>query len=226
MYNLDENRGPAEPAADRLKRVIGEAIDWLLQRQDPEGFWVGMLESNSCMEAQWILAMHFLGLKDERKLDGMVASILNEQRPDGSWEVYHNAPAGDINTTVECYAALRAAGFFADQEPISRARGWILERGGLSQTRVFSRYWLALIGEWPWQNTPTLPPELICAPLWFPFNIYHFASWARATIIPLSVLSARRPVKALPPESRLDELYPDGRALFNYRLTPKKRFFS
>src|ERR1700756_3790469 len=128
------------PVLDRLSDAIANGVDWLLDRQDPEGFWVGMLESNSCMEAQWILAMHFLGIEDQRKLAGMVASILNEQRVDGSWEVYHNAPAGDINTTVECYAALRAAGFSADQEPISRARGWILERGGLSQTRVFSRY--------------------------------------------------------------------------------------
>jgi squalene-hopene/tetraprenyl-beta-curcumene cyclase len=213
-------------ATDRLNLAIADGIKWLLVRQDPDGFWVGMLESNSCIEAQWILAMHFLGIRDDRKLDGMVASILNEQRPDGSWEVYHNAPGGDINSTVECYAALRAAGFSPEDEPVSRARAWILGRGGLSQTRVFTRYWLALIGEWPWQATPTLPPELICTPLWFPFNIYHFASWARATIIPLSVLSARRPIKPLPPESRLDELFPEGRAAFDYRLTPKKRFFS
>jgi squalene-hopene/tetraprenyl-beta-curcumene cyclase len=222
----DEILIDAGPVLERLSDAIGNGIDWLLNRQDADGFWVGKLESNSCMEAQWILAMHLLGIEDKRKLDGMVASILNEQRADGSWEVYHNAPAGDPNTTVECYAALRAAGYSADDETLRRAREWISARGGLSQTRVFTRYWLALIGEWPWQATPTVPPELICTPLWFPFNIYHFASWARATIIPLSVLSARRPVKPLPPRSRLDELFPMGRENFDYRLTPKKRFFS
>src|SRR6266446_1468413 len=228
IYNSKEDAAliETEPVLDRLSDAIANGVDWLLDRQDKDGFWVGMLESNSCMEAQWILAMHFLGIRDDRKLDGMVASILNEQRPDGSWEVYHNAPGGDINSTVECYAALRAAGFSPEDEPVSRARAWILGRGGLSQTRVFTRYWLALIGEWPWQATPTLPPELICTPLWFPFNVYHFASWARATIIPLSVLSARRPVKPLPPPCRLDELFPMGRENFDYRLTPKKRFFS
>jgi len=214
------------PLSTRLSDAISQGESWLLERQHEEGFWVGMLESNSCMEAQWILAMHFLGIEDEKKRAGMVASILNEQRADGSWEVYHNAPAGDINTTVECYAALRSAGYLPDAAVLSRAREWIFARGGLSQTRVFTRYWLALIGEWPWSATPTLPPELICTPLWFPFNIYHFASWARATIIPLSVLSARRPVRPLPPKARLDELYPEGRGIFDYRLTPKKRFFS
>src|ERR1700675_3916692 len=214
------------PLSTRLSDAISQGESWLLDRQHEEGFWVGMLESNSCMEAQWILAMHFLGIEDEKKRAGMVASILNEQRADGSWEVYHNAPAGDINTTVECYAALRWAGYLPDAEVLSRAREWIFARGGLSQTRVFTRYWLALIGEWPWQATPTLPPELICPPLWFPFNFYHFAAVARRTIIPLSVLSARRPVKALPPGARLDELFPAQRDNFDYRLTPKKRFFS
>jgi squalene-hopene/tetraprenyl-beta-curcumene cyclase len=228
MYNPNQDAAtiPAIPVSARLRDAISKATEWLLDRQDEEGFWVGMLESNSCMEAQWILAMHFLGIQDGKKLAGMVASILNEQRADGSWEVYHNAPAGDINTTVECYAALRCAGHPLDSAFLCRAREWIFARGGLSQTRVFTRYWLALIGEWPWQATPTLPPELICTPLWFPFNIYHFASWARATIIPLSVLSARRPVRPLSSAARLEELFPQGRDNFDYRLSPKKRFFS
>src|ERR1700741_1503543 len=138
------------PVLDRLSDAIANGVDWLLGRTDAHGFWVGMLESNSCMAAQWILAMHFLGVRDDRKLAGMVASILNEQRADGSWEVYNNAPAGDINTTAECYAELPASGYSGDEAPLSRARSWMLERGGLSQTRVFTRYWLALIGEWPW----------------------------------------------------------------------------
>src|ERR1700722_16687426 len=87
--------------SDRLSEAIAKGGDWLLFRQQEEGFWGGMLESNSCIEAQWVLAMHFLGIEDKKKLAGIVASILNEQRADGSWEVYHNAPAGDINTPVE-----------------------------------------------------------------------------------------------------------------------------
>ncbi|MBV8375923.1 MAG: squalene--hopene cyclase [Verrucomicrobia bacterium] len=228
MHNPDKDAGQIQSASvlDRLAEAIAKGVDWLLDRQQDDGFWVGMLETNSCIEAQWILAMHFLGVVDEKKQGGMIASILNEQRADGSWEVYHNAPAGDINTTVECYAALRSVGYSADTEVLCRAREWIFVRGGLSQTRVFTRYWLALIGEWPWQETPTLPPELICTPLWFPFNIYHFASWARATIIPLSILSARRPVRPLASKARLDELFPKGRSHFDYRLTPKRRLFS
>ena len=96
---------------EAVSNAIDDAIKWLEKEQHEEGYWVGILESNSCMEAQWVLAMHFLGIKDDPKMPGIIKAILREQRPDGSWEVYHEAPDGDINTTVECYAALRSVGF-------------------------------------------------------------------------------------------------------------------
>jgi len=208
---------------EELTGVISSGIRWLSEKQSAEGFWVGFLQSNSCMEAEWILAMHFLGVRGDPKLPGVVKAILNEQRADGSWEVYYDAPEGDINATVECYAALRCAGFKPDDEPLRRARTWILEHGGLSRIRNFTKYWLALIGEWPWDSTPAVPPELIFLPRWFPLNIYWFASWARATIIPISILSALRPVRPLPPESRLDELFPQGRQNFKHKIAKRGR---
>jgi squalene-hopene/tetraprenyl-beta-curcumene cyclase len=210
---------------NELDHPIAAAINWLDETQTIEGFWVGVLESSYCIEAEWLLAMHFLGYDHPRKGD-LVATLLRSQRDDGSWESYFDAVQGDINSTVECYAALRCAGMAPDSEPLAAARQWIFAHGGLSQVRVFTRYWLALIGEWPWRHTPNLPPEVIANPKWFPFNIYNFSSWARATLIPLAVLSARRAVRALPPESRLDELFPEGRDNMDYRLPADNPVFS
>ncbi len=214
---IPNESGPAL-MGERIDEGISGAVAWLEAGQRPEGFWAGVLESNCCMEAQWILGMHFLGVEDDPKHAGVVRAILREQRPDGSWEVYHQSPEGDINTTVECYAALRCSGFKPDDEPVRKARLWILAHGGLKKTRNFTRIWLALIGEWPWTATPAVPPELIRVPTWAPFNIYWFASWARATIVPLAVVSARRPVRPLAPQARLDELFPEGRERFDYSI--------
>jgi squalene-hopene/tetraprenyl-beta-curcumene cyclase len=205
------------PDRSRLNEAVERAIDWLDRQQTPEGFWVGILESSHSMEAEWLLAMHFLGYEHPRKPD-LVRTLLAAQRPEGAWESYYEAPQGDINSTVECYAALRCVGMSPDEPPLLKAREWILAHGGLAEVRVFTRYWLALIGEWPWERTPNLPPEVIANPKWFPFNIYNFASWARATLLPLAVLSARRAVRPLPPERRLDELFPNGREKMNYAL--------
>lgn len=226
------NEREALPRGLSLNRGIEGAIDWLHARQAPEGFWVGMLESNSCMEAEWLLAMHFLSVEDHPKKQGIIRCILNKQRKDGAWEIYHDAPRGDINATVECYAALRAVGMSPDDERLRRAREWIFDHGGLTKVRVFTRYWLALLGEWPWEKTPNIPPEIIFFPTWFPFSIYNFSSWARATIVAISILSAHRPVRPLPEDRRLDELFPGGRERMDHSLPRKiegglswKKFF-
>lgn len=211
----------AEQTADvsGLDGGIRRAIDWLTFNLRPDGYWNGMLESNCCMEAQWVLCMHFVGLLEtDPKTPGIIRGILDRRRDDGSWEVYYKAPLGDINTTIECYAALRACGLPKDEPGMAKTLAWILSHGGLKKARVFTRYWLALIGEWPWETLPVLPPELIHIPNGWPFNIYKFAAWARATIVPLCIVSHHRPVKRLAPDRRLDELYPEGRDNFDYAL--------
>lgn len=220
------NRSEIPREINKIDDAVAAAVDWLGENQAVDGYWVGMLESNNCMEAEWLLAMHFLGVTDDPKYPRVVQAILDHQRTDGSWQVYHGASGGDINTTVECYAALRAAGLDADSDELTRARQWIFAHGGLSRIRNFTKYWLALIGEWPWQQTPMLPPEMIFLPKWLPFNIYQFASWARGTMLPLTILSSRRPVRPLPPERRLDELFPEGRDHQDYHLKRRHSWWS
>jgi len=207
----------------KLNISLDKALDWSLRHQAPEGYWIGGVDSNCCMEAEWIMAMYFMGIENDPKMPMVVQAILNEQREDGSWEIYYQAPTGDINTTVECYAALRIAGLDPDSYALSKAREWIFKNGGLKNIRVFTKYWLALIGEWPWEHTANLPPEIIFLPSWMPLNIYDFASWARATIVPLSILCARRPSRPLPPDKRLEELFPEGRDNFDFSMPSKAR---
>ncbi|MGF1528920.1 MAG: squalene--hopene cyclase [Candidatus Competibacterales bacterium] len=209
-------------AGATLEGAIACAVDWSMAHQTPEGFWRGYLESNCCMEAQWLLAFHVLGRRDDPKVPALLKTLRDDQRSDGAWEVYFDAAAGDINTTVECYAALRAYGDDPQSPHLAKARSWILSHGGLGATRVFTRYWLALIGEWPWSAVPNLPPEIIFLPSFAPFNIYRFACWARATLLPLTLLSAARPSHPLGPQQRLDELFPAGRKAHDYRLPPPK----
>lgn len=210
-----------------LEYALDRSISWLKENQKPDGYWVGRLETNCTMEAEWILGMHFLGVHDDPKYDRVVGAILEQQRPDGSWAVFYGAPAGEISATIECYAALRCAGLDPDSEALKSAREWIMAHGGFKHIRVFTRMWLALIGEWPWSATPQLPPEIILAPApWFPFNIYQFSSWARATLVPLAVVSALRPVRPLPEGRRLDELFPHGRDAVDYSLPRHHRGLS
>ena len=67
-----------------LGTTIEKALNWTYAQQHSEGHWVAQLESNSTMEAEWILAMHFLGVTDDPKKEGVLQCIRTMQRPDGA----------------------------------------------------------------------------------------------------------------------------------------------
>ncbi len=63
---------------------------------------------------------------------------------------------------------------------------------------MFTRIWLALVGQWSWDELPELPPEMVFLPKWFPLNKYDFGCWARQTIVPLTIVGSIKPVRPLP----------------------------
>ena len=208
----------AEGIARKVRKAISHSHDYFRSAQHRDGYWWGELESNPTMEAEYLMLSHFLGRMNPDRWRKVANYILTKQQPDGSWGQYYEAP-GDVSTSVECYFALKLAGHSADSPPLTRAREFILSRGGVPKTRVFTKIWLALFGQWEWSGTPNLPPELILLPSWAPFNIYEFSSWARATIVPMSIILTERPFCPVPESAQIDELYPDGREATDFSLS-------
>jgi squalene-hopene/tetraprenyl-beta-curcumene cyclase len=169
----------------------------VLRLQHADGWWQGELETNVTMDAEDLLLREFLGVRDEEQTAAAARWIRSQQRDDGTWANFFGGP-GDLSTTVEAYVALRLAGDPVDAEHMSAARSWILARGGVEATRVFTRLWLALSGRWSWDELPVIPPELIYLPSWFPLNIYDWGCWARQTIVALAVVQSFRPSRPLP----------------------------
>ncbi|GGU28909.1 squalene--hopene cyclase [Streptomyces violascens] len=193
--------GAARQAAER-------GVGHLLARQDAQGWWKGDLETNVTMDAEDLMLRQFLGIQDEKTLRAAGLFIRGEQRDDGTWATFYGGP-GELSTTIEAYVALRLAGDRPEDAHMARASAWIRAQGGIAAARVFTRIWLALFGWWKWDDLPELPPELIFLPKWVPLNIYDFGCWARQTIVPLTVVSAKRPVRPAP--FALDELHTDPR---------------
>jgi squalene-hopene/tetraprenyl-beta-curcumene cyclase len=129
-----------------------------------------------------------------------------------------------LNVCVQTYFALKLAGVSPQEEWMRRARQYILGRGGLCGINTIVRFWLALFGQIEWSLVPVIPPELILFPTWFPFNIYEFASWSRATIVALMVLSALRPVYSVPVSAELSDLVLEGHPVAPYRFPRGRQY--
>ena len=143
----------------RLDAAIEAATARLLELQHADGYWVGELESNATMIAQHLFWHHVLGLRTP-ELDRKIANeLLARQRDDGTWSIWFEGPA-DLSTTIEAYAALKLAGV----DPGQQARDFIRSRGGIAKTRIFTKCFLALLGQWPWQRITPMPVELVLLP--------------------------------------------------------------
>jgi len=162
----------------------------LLELQHPDGWWVGELESNATMIAQHLYWLHVLRLRDPETDRKLANELLARRRDDGTWSIWWEGPP-DLSTTIEAYVALKMAGV----DPGEKTRAYIVREGGVPRSRVFTKCFLALLGQWPWQRIPTVPVEIILLPPGAPFSVYNFACWARQTVVPLSVVQALRPIR-------------------------------
>jgi squalene-hopene/tetraprenyl-beta-curcumene cyclase len=215
--------------AGRISEAIRKTHAYYIEEQNKEGYWVYELESNVTITSEYLMVLHFLGLKDTARDKKLAQHILKNQRIDGTWPI-HWGGKGDLSTTVEAYFALKMAGFSADDLPLRKARSFIRESGGVEQSRVFTKIFLALFGEFDWKAIPSIPVEINLLPSWFPINIYNLSSWARSTLVPLSVVLDKKPVHLLPEKTRVRELYKEPDKIppvTTQKLSPLswKRFF-
>src|SRR4051794_36270385 len=184
-------------AQSEARLALEAAREHLLSLQDESGWWQGELQTNVTMDAEDMLLREFLGIRRADETERSAAWIRSQQRADGTWTNFYGGP-GDLSTTIEAYWALRLAGDDPAAEHMRTAAEFIRGRGGLAQARVFTHLWLALFGLWSWDEVPSLPPEAVLLPSWFPLNIYDFACWARQTIAALSIVKTHQPARELP----------------------------
>ncbi|MBD2489689.1 squalene--hopene cyclase [Aulosira sp. FACHB-615] len=207
---------------DRVKvNQVADAIaasqKYLLSMQYPAGYWWAELESNVTITAEVVLLHKIWGTDKTRPLHKIETYLRSQQRQHGGWELFYD-DGGELSTSVEAYMALRLLGVPATDPALVRAREFILPRGGISKTRIFTKLHLALIGCYDWRGIPSLPPWIMLLPPAFPVNIYEMSSWARSSTVPLLIVCDSKPVYQFDQAINLDELYAEGVNQVQYEL--------
>jgi squalene-hopene/tetraprenyl-beta-curcumene cyclase len=211
VQTVDDGAAAAAPAARdeflaKIDYTVERARRSLLALQHPEGYWQAPLEANGQMNAEFIIFNHFMDTVDLELENRLKKHLLDIQNPDGSWSIYPGAP-GYLSISIEAYFALKLAGYRAGDEPMMQARRWILAQGGIEKCGTLARFYLAAMGQIPWEATAAMPVEIALLPNWFPFNVYELSSWARGTMFGLMVMQAARPAKQVDYRAGVLELY-------------------
>ncbi len=205
-----------------VRHAVRAAQRYLLDRQEPDGYWVAELEGDTILESEYILLLQFLGRRDPEKFRKLANYIRRWQHPDGYWPIYPGGPP-DVSASVKAYFACKLAGHQETEPFMRRARRAILDLGGVTRCNTFTKLYLSMFGQYDWHGVPTIPPETILLPHWFYFNIYAMSSWSRAILVPLAVMNACKPRHPIPDHAHIDELFVDGRDRKRLRLQWDKK---
>lgn len=213
------------PEATSLEEAVRRAQENLLRLQKPDGHWEGELFVDATLCCDYILYMHWCGKVDATLQEKCAAHIRRTQLSDGGWNIFVGGPS-EINASIKAYFALKLSGDSPNAEWMREARANVLRLGGIPQMNTYGRLYLALLGQFPWQYVPTIPPEIFLFPNWFFFNLYEMSAWSRTIIAPLTILNHYKPTRTLPAAMQLHELYPAGLENTDLSLKKESRFWA
>ncbi len=190
-----------------LQAAIKRSQDYLLSIQKPEGYWVGELMVDSTLVSDMVVYHHWDGSVDKEWERKAINHLFSMQLPDGGWNIYYGGPS-EVNATIKAYLALKLAGVSVTDQRMLKAREAARHFGGVPRMNTFSKLYLALIGLFPWEYVPTIPPEVLFLGKWFHVNFWDMSNWSRGMIVPLAIINHFKPTR--PVKVTLDELYPEG----------------
>jgi squalene-hopene/tetraprenyl-beta-curcumene cyclase len=207
-----------------VRRAINRVQQYFSQIQNPDGHWCGELEGDTILESEYILTMHFIGRLASDKVRKAANYIRQKQLPEGGWAIYDGGPP-EVSASAKAYFVLKLLGDAPDAPHMRRAREVIRRLGGLDATNSFTRIYLAIFGQYPWERCPAVPPEIILLPLSAPINLYEMSSWSRGIVVPLAIIWAMKPSCAVPESANIRELMLDNPPSTNARRGFWKTFF-
>jgi squalene-hopene/tetraprenyl-beta-curcumene cyclase len=209
----------------RAREAVAKSREFLLRRQAAEGHWHFSMEANATMDAQYIFFNRLLGREMPAEEKRLALHLLATQGADGGWPLFYGGP-GHLSASIEAYFALKILGYRPDDEPLQRARDFIHAQGGLAEAQVFTRFFLAFFGQFPWEGVPALPPEIMLLPDRFRFSIYNMSSWARSTVVPLLILGQHRPEVVISKEQGCAELWVGSASADDFSFPPAEETIS
>jgi hypothetical protein len=89
--------------------------------------------------------------------------------PEGAGPSIREAP--DVSASAKACFALMLLGH--DPNALHAEGTTDLRPGRTGATNSFTRLYLAIFGQVPWERCPAVPPELILLPAWCPLNLYE-----------------------------------------------------
>ncbi|MGG3941688.1 prenyltransferase/squalene oxidase repeat-containing protein [Peribacillus psychrosaccharolyticus] len=175
-----------QPEINRLTAILQSS-------QGKDGSWHDPFETNIVVDAYMIILLRVLEIDDEKLIQSLVKRIESKRDPSGVWKLFADEKEGNLSLTTEAYYALLYSGLKKKEDPnMRKARRFILEKGGLKQTKMFTRLMLTVTGQYKWPLLFPIPIEAVLLPPTFFVNMFDISIYARVHFMPLVLLGEKK----------------------------------
>lgn len=177
-----------------IREEIGRLTAELLQKQQPDGTWRFCFENGTALDAYVIILFRTLNADRQDLIRRLHDRILAAQQPEGCWRWYKDEEEGNLSATVEAYYALLYSGYsHVTDEPIQRAKRYILASGGVGKaTSLLTKAILAATGQRKWPTSLTaIPLEMLLLPSSLALSFFDFSAYSRVHLVPLLIMADR-----------------------------------
>lgn len=196
MVNIDIDAG------------IGRIVKKLINDQAPDGSWQYPFETGISTDAYMIILLRTLEINDEDLIRELCERIVSKQEENGAWKLFHDEEDGNLSATAEAYYSLLYSGYYEKEDKRLRAaKRFILSKGGIEKSHMFTKIMLALTGQYPWPPFFPIPVEIVLLPLSFPINFFDFSVFGRANLAPILILSGKKYSKKTKRSPNLIDLF-------------------
>lgn len=178
---------------NNLEKGIQWIINQLEKDQSPDGSWNYPFETGISTDAYMIILLRTLEINDEQLIRALASRIISKQEKNGSWKLFYDEHDGNVSSVIEAYYALIYSGYFNEKDSkLMAARKFIIANGGLESASMFTKFMLALTGQYKWPDFSPVPVEVILLPLTFPINFYQFSVYGRSNLAPIMILADKK----------------------------------
>jgi len=194
--------------------AVDRGLEHLRRTQHADGSWHGDYGGPQFLLPLYVATCHVAGIAiDSAARREMLRYLETHQNHDGGFGLHIEAQSA-VFPTVLNYVGARLLGEPADASWLARARSWLEQHGGPTQSAAWGKYFLAVLNLYDYRGLAPVLPELWLLPTHLPFHPSRLWCHCRMVYLPLSYLYGRRSRATASPilQQLQSELYPQGYA--------------
>ena len=189
LYNSDKFQNRNQNKA--VKNALMNGFTFFQSLQTHDGNWPGDYGGPMFLLPGLIIVSYITDTPFEKPQQVLIKRyLLNHQNEDGGWGL-HIEDTSTMFGTVMQFVALRLLGADRNEQSIIRARQWIKEHGGATYLAPWGKFYLSILGCYPWKGIDSLLPELWLLPRWLPFHPANYWNHTRLVYLPMSYCYAK-----------------------------------